>query len=115
MAHLIATAQATTETATSQQTAITELARDLATAESTAARQRAAAQTFHAELESWQARWCGLLGDCGWPMDLAADDARRMLGTLEELAVQLRDRQQLDQRVEGIRGRITAFERDAVK
>jgi uncharacterized protein YhaN len=112
LTHLLALAQATLETAHTQRASVVELSRDLQAAERTAGRQRAAARGLHHELEAWQVAWGELIGACGWPADVAHDEARPLLATLEELSLQLREMEQRRTRVLGIQRRISAFEQD---
>jgi uncharacterized protein YhaN len=110
LSQLLATAQHVIDAAARQRDATLEVLRELQSAQGNASRQQATALGLRRELRGWQADWSGLIGDCGWPGDVAPDDARPILANLEELGAQLREIDGLEKRVLGIRERIIEFE-----
>lgn len=92
-----------------------QLHRDLRAARAVAGRQREKTSEHHAALERWHQEWVRIVAANGWPADVDADGARRVLATVNDLVTQLHEARQLDTRVNGIQERLDKFAADAAK
>ena len=110
---LLATAQGRAAEGQAARNEYANLTRDLRAARSTMTRQRQKADEHRRALAEWAEGWAQIISANGWPDDVGADSARKVLAAVDELVKHQHEMTQLGARVSGIHDRLTTFASDA--